>query len=71
MEADRDDLLLRRFRLCRADIIATLGESPLPPSPQSLRLLGDLQLAIMATEAAIRDKSNSAFCREYFERVAA
>ena len=71
MEADRDDLLLRRFRLCRADIIATLGESALPPSPQSLRLLGDLQLAIMATEAAIRDKSNSAFHREYLERAAA
>ena len=71
MEANRDELLLRRFRLCRADIIATLGESSLPPSPHSLRLLGDLQLAIMATEGAIRDKSNSTFCKEYLTRVAA
>jgi hypothetical protein len=34
-------------------------------------MLGDLQLAIMATEAVIRDKSQSTFYREYLERVAA
>jgi hypothetical protein len=71
MKAQRDGMLLRRFQLCRADIVATLGESALPPSPQSLRMLADLQLSIMAVEAAIGDKSDSTFRYELLMEAAA
>ena len=71
MEARLDELLLRRFRLCRADMIASFSASALPPHPQSLRNLADLQLAIMATEAAINDKADFGFLSEYLEDVAA
>ena len=67
----RDRKLLRRLQLCRADIVATIGDSVLPPSPQSLRILAELQLSIMATEAAIRDKSDPAFHREFLMEAAA
>jgi hypothetical protein len=67
----QDETLLRRFRLCRADIVATLGSNTLPPSPQSLRLLADLQLAIMATEAAIGDKTDPQFDYQSVREVAA
>jgi len=50
MKAQRAKILLRRLQLCRADIVETLGANPLPPSPMSLRTLGDLQLSIMAID---------------------
>jgi hypothetical protein len=65
MEPDRAEMLLRRFRLCRADIVETIGSSALPPSPQSLRSLAELQLAIMAIEASIADKADIAFLSDY------
>jgi len=71
MKAQRAQTLLRRLQLCRADIVETLGASPLPPSPMSLRTLGDLQLSIMAIEAAIEDRSDSYFEREFLMEAAA
>jgi hypothetical protein len=71
MKVQRDNMLLRRLQLCRADIVATLGDSPLPPNPQSLRMLADLQLSIMATEAAIGDKSDPTFENEFLMEAAA
>jgi hypothetical protein len=71
MQAKRDELLLRRFQLCRADVVTALGASSRPPHPQSLRFLADLQLAIMATEATISDKADARFFSEYLEGVAA
>jgi hypothetical protein len=71
MKASRDEMLLRRFRLCRADIVATIAESSLPPSPQSLRHLADLQLSIMAVEAAIQDKADATFKGEFLMEAAA
>ena len=70
MQTHRDEMLLRRFRLCRADIVATLGSDTLPPSPQSLRLLAHLQLAIMATEAAINDRTDAQFEWQLLEAAA-
>ena len=70
MTAMRDEVLLQRFRLCRADLISALGRSAHPPGASTLRELADLQLAIMATEAAISDKSDAAF-RWHFDNVAA
>jgi hypothetical protein len=60
-----DEDLLHRFRLCRADLIAALGASGTPPTPRMLRELADLQLAIMATEEAILDKSQANFECDY------
>jgi hypothetical protein len=71
MKVHRDEILLRRFRLSRADIVATIAESVLPPSPQSLRTLADLQLSIMAVEAAIRDKADPNFASEFLMEAAA
>ena len=71
MPTQRDKMLLRRLRLCRADIVATLGDSILPPSPMSLRTLGDIQLSIMAVEAAIEDKRDREFEREFLMEAAA
>ena len=71
MKVHRDEVLLRRFRLCRADIVATLADSVLPPNPQSLRILADLQLSIMAVEAAMKDKADPTFAREFLTGVAA
>ena len=65
MEPNRAEILLRQFRLCRADIVETISSSALPPSPQSLRSLAELQLAIMATEASIADKANIGFLSDY------
>ena len=66
----RDQILLRRFRLCRADMVATLGASSLPPHPKSVQVLAELQLAIMAVEAAIRDKADTGFLSDYLEAAA-
>jgi hypothetical protein len=52
-------------------MVASLSASLLPPHPQSLRTLADLQLAIMATEAAINDKADVGFLSEYLEGAAA
>jgi hypothetical protein len=71
MQAHGDGMLLRRFQLCRADIVATLSKSALPPSPQSLRMLADLQLSIMAVQAAIGDKSDSTFESQFLLEAAA
>lgn len=71
MNVQRDKVLLRRLQLCRADIVTTIGNELLPPSPQSLRILAEIQLSIMATEAAIQDKSDAAFHREFLMEVAA
>ena len=70
MEIGRDQILLRRFRLCRADIVASLGASSLPPHPKSVQLLAELQLAIMAIEGAIGDKADAGFFSEYLEAAA-
>jgi len=66
MRVQRDNMLLRRLQLCRADMVATLGDSSLPSSPQSLRML-----SIMATEAAIGDKSDPTFENEFLMEAAA
>ena len=71
MKAQRAKILLRRLQLCRADIVETLGANPLPTSPMSLRTLGDLQLSIMAIEAAIENRSDSSFEREFLMEAAA
>ena len=70
MEPNRAEILLRRFRLCRADIVETISSSALPPSPQSLRSLAELQLAIMATEASIADKADIGFLSDYLDVAA-
>jgi hypothetical protein len=70
MELGRDQILLRRFRLSRADIVASLGASSLPPHPKSVQLLAELQLAIMAIEGAIADKADAGFFSEYLEAAA-
>ena len=67
----RDKTLLRRLQLCRSDIVASLGDSSLPPSPLSLRSLADIQLSIMAIEAAVADQSDSHFRREFLMEAAA
>ena len=71
MKVQRDNMLLRRLQLCRADIVSTLGDSPLPPSPQSLRMLADLHLSIMAIEAAIGNRSDPTFEYEFLMEVPA
>ena len=71
MKIQRDKLLLRRLQLCRADIVATLGNSTLAPSPLSLRTLADIQLSIMAIEAAIGDKRDPEFEHEFLMEAAA
>jgi hypothetical protein len=70
MQAGRDRILLRRFRLCRADVVAQIGASPLPPHPKSVQHLAELQLAIMAIEAAIADKADAGFFSECIEVAA-
>jgi hypothetical protein len=70
MELGRDRILLRRFRLCRADVVAELGASSLPPHPKSVQHLAELQLAIMAIEGAIADKADADFVSEYLEVAA-
>jgi hypothetical protein len=71
MKIHSDEILLRRFQLCRADIVASIAANPLPPNPQSLRALADLQLSIMAVESAIRDKAEHDFERERLTGAAA
>ena len=71
MKVYSDEILLRRFQLCRADIVASIAGNPLPPSPQSLRSLADLQLSIMAVESVIRDKAKPDFERELLTGAAA
>jgi hypothetical protein len=70
MKTLRDGELLQRFRLCRADMVDALSASERPPHPRTLRELADLQLVIMATEAAISDKSDSYFLRQFEEQAA-
>ena len=71
MKTQLDKILLRRLQLCRADIVATLADTFLPPSPQSIRMLSEIQLSIMAIEAAIRDKSEPTFQSEFLMEAAA
>ena len=52
----QDHALLQIFRTCRADFISALSERSQPPCCKTLRELADLQLAIMAMEAAIAEK---------------
>jgi hypothetical protein len=66
----RDGELLQKFRLCRPDMVDALGASEQPPHPRTLRELADLQLVIMATEAAIADKSDYYFLRQFEEQAA-
>jgi hypothetical protein len=70
MKALRDGELLQKFRLCRADMVDALGASEEPPHPKTLRELADLQLVIMATEAAIADKSDSYFLQQFEDQAA-
>ena len=65
MSVFRDKALLKRFRLCRADLVAAIGDNELPPHPTTLRELADLQLAIMATEQVIKDKQDTSFLRSF------
>ena len=71
MQAQRDKTLLRRLQLCRADIVAAIGESLLPPSPLSLRALADIQLSIMAIESSVADQSDPSFARDFLMEAAA
>ena len=71
MKVHSDEILLRRFQLCRADVVASIAANPLPPNPRSLRALADLQLSIMAVESAIRDKTDPAFECEFLTEAAA
>jgi hypothetical protein len=65
-----DEILLRRFRLCRADLIAALKTGQMPANSTTLREIADLQLTIMATEAAIYDKKNPEFLSEWEQEAA-
>ena len=71
MKSIRDGILLRTFQLCRADMVEAMGTSSRPPNAAMLRELAELQLVIMATEAAIADKSNAEFAREWMQKAAA
>ena len=71
MASISDEVLLRRLRLCRADLLSSLQTGRLPPNSRSLREIADLQLAIMATEGVIADKSSPDFRREYHAEQAA
>jgi hypothetical protein len=71
MKVLSDEILLRRFQLCRADIVASIAADALPPSPQSLRSLADLQLSIMAVESVMRDKAKPDFQCELLTGAAA
>jgi hypothetical protein len=51
--------------------VASIAANPLPPSPQSLCALADLQLSIMAVESVIRDKAEPHFESEFRTGVAA
>jgi hypothetical protein len=70
MKALRDGELLQKFRLCRADMVDAISACERPPHPRTLRELADLQLVIMATEAAIADKSDSLFLQQFQEQAA-
>jgi hypothetical protein len=67
----REAKLLRTFRLCRADVVAALSSRSEPPTPTMLRELAELQLVIMATEAAIADKAKADVLKEFEEQAAA
>lgn len=71
MTAQCEKILLRRLQLCRADMVAAIGDCLLPPSPQSLRSLADLQLSIMAVEAAMGNRSDPLFERQFLMEAAA
>ena len=63
MSVFRDNALLQRFRLFRADIVTAISASERPPHPATLRELANLQLIIMATEQVIADKQDAGFVR--------
>ena len=65
MSVFRDNALLQRFRLCRADLVAAIGASEYAPHPTTLGELANLQLAIMATEQVIRDKQDPGFLHAF------
>jgi hypothetical protein len=71
MIAIREAKLLRTFRLCRADIVAALSSRVEPPTSMMLKELAELQLVIMATEAAIADKTKADFLKEFEDLAAA
>ena len=71
MKAFRDAVLLQRFRLCRADMVAAISASKLPPNSSTLRELAELQLIIMAVEQSIADKADPSFLSHFEEQVAA
>jgi hypothetical protein len=65
MSVFRDNALLQRLRLCRADMVTAMSDSEQPPHPSTLREVANLQLVIMATEQAIRDKQDHDFMRSF------
>jgi hypothetical protein len=71
MTVFRDKALLHQLRLCRADMVTAIGESDLPPHPTTLKELAELQLIIMATEQAIKDKQDHSFLRSFESQDAA
>ena len=70
MQSVRDRLLLRTFRLCRADMVDAMTASSKPPTAGMLRELAELQLVIMATEGTIADKLDADFARELGDKAA-
>jgi hypothetical protein len=70
MRAPHDLELLQKLRLARADFVAAMSLEKRPPHPSTLRSLAELQLSIMATEAAIEDKSDLRFLRQFREQAA-
>jgi len=70
MKSLRDTLLLQKLRLCRADVVEAMGASDTTPAPKTLRELAELQLVIMATEAAIADKSDASFFLKFETQAA-
>ena len=67
----REAMLLQKFRLCRADMVAAMSAGQRPPHSSTLRELAELQLVIMATEQAIADKSEAGFLHRFKEQEAA
>ena len=67
----QDMARLKRLRLCRADVVSAMSASERSPNSATLRELSELQLVIMATEQAIRDKQDAEFLRSFEELNAA
>jgi len=67
----QDMALLKRLRLCRADVVSAMSACEHSPNSATLRELSELQLVIMATEQAIRDKQDAGFLHSFEELNAA